>query len=150
MELPYEITETQIRTRNEIRKQKRDKCKLDADRLKQGLPAPLQRAMDLAQENGASTWLTTLPIREYSFNLHKGAFLDAVALRYNWQPTRAPSDCACGRKFSVDHALSCPKGGFPSIRHNEIWDVTANLLTEICTDVCIKPHLQSINGTNKG
>ncbi len=48
-------------------------CELDADRLKPGLSAPLQRAMDLAQENGASTWLTTLPIQEYGFNLHKGA-----------------------------------------------------------------------------
>ena len=55
---------------------------------------------------------------------------------------RAPSLCACGSKFSVEHALSCPKGGFPSIRHNEIRDLTANLLTEVCNDVCIEPTLQ--------
>ena len=80
------------------------------------------------------------------FALHKGAFHDALALRYDWQPSRCPSNCACGTKFTVDHALSCPKGGFPSIRHNEIRDLTANLLTEICHDVCIEPDLQPITG----
>ena len=28
---------------------------------------------------------------------------------------------------------SCPKGGFPSLKHNEIRDLIANLLTEICS-----------------
>ncbi len=39
-----------------------------------------------------------------------------------------------------------PKGGFPSIRHNEIRDLTANLLTEVCSDVCTEPTLQPITG----
>ena len=102
--------------------------------------------MDLAQEKGASSWLTSLPIAEFGFTLHKGGFHDALALRYNWQPLQAPSSCECGAKFSVEHALSCPKGGFPSIRHNEIRDLTANLLTEVCSDVCIEPELQPITG----
>lgn len=46
-------------------------------------------------------------------------------------------------QLPVEHALSCPKGGFPSIRQN-IRDLTANLLTEVCGDVCIEPELQSI------
>ena len=28
--------------------------------------------------------------------------------------------CACDTKFSVEHSFTCPKGGFPSIRHNEL------------------------------
>lgn len=28
------------------------------------------------------------------------------------------NELCCGTVFSVEHALSCPKGGFPSIRHN--------------------------------
>ena len=146
LELPHKITETQMRSRNEVRKLKRDQSKQDAERLKQSLSTSLQRSMDLTQEKGASTWLTTLPIREFGFNLHKGAFLDALALRYNWQPSRTPTTCACGRNFSVDHALSCPKGGFPSIRHNEIRDIVANLLSEVCNDACIESDLQPING----
>ena len=42
--------------------------------------------------------------------------------------------------------VSCPKGGFPSIRHNEIRDLTASLLSEVCNDVCTEPHLQPISG----
>ena len=36
-----------------------------------------------------------------------------------------------GTKFSIKHALSYTKGGFPSIWHNEIRNLTANLLTEV-------------------
>ena len=42
--------------------------------------------------------------------------------------------------------MSCPKGGFLSIRHNDIRDLTANLLPEVCNNVCIEPDLQPING----
>ena len=37
-------------------------------------------------------------------------------------------------------------GGYPSIRHNEIRDLTAELLTEVCHFVSIEPHLQSAEG----
>ena len=76
------------------------------------------------------------------FSLHKAAFHDAMALQYGWSPSNLPSKCDCGNNFTVEHALSCAKGGFPSIRHNEIRDLTANLLTEVCDEVCIEPNLQ--------
>jgi len=44
--------------------------------------------------------------------------------------------CACGTPFSVDHVLSCPKRGLPSLRQNEIRDLTATLLTGVCSQVC--------------
>ena len=72
----------------------------------------------------ASRSATTLS-RMICFALYKGAFHDALALRYNWQPLHALSTCGCGVKFSVENALSCLKGGFPSIRHNEIRDLIA-------------------------
>ena len=102
--------------------------------------------MDLCQEKGASNWLTVLLIEEYGFTLHKTAFRDALALRYGWLPANMPTSCACGVTFSVECALSCPKGGFPSIRHNEIRDYTAYLLSEICINVSVEPHLQPITG----
>ena len=42
--------------------------------------------------------------------------------------------------------MSCPKGAFPTMRHNEIRDLTANLLTEVCSDVCTKPELTPLEG----
>ena len=47
---------------------------------------------------------------------------------------------------SRTRSLSCPKGGFPIMRHNEVRDLTANLMTEVCHDVCIEPALQPVTG----
>ena len=36
------------------------------------------------------------------------------------------------------------KGGYPSIRHNELRDFTASLLLETCHGVAVEPSLQPI------
>ena len=113
-----------------------------ASTLQEEVTPELSKAMDLASQSGASSWLTSLPIKEHGFCLHKGAFVDAMALRYGWTPIKTPTHCACGAAFVVDHILSCPRGGFPSLRHNEIRDLTARLLTEVCNDVQIEPELR--------
>ena len=92
--------------------------------------------------------MSALPIDEHGFALHKGEFRDALALRYGWLPQHVLTNCACGNSFSVEHALSCPKGGYPTIRHNEIRDLTATLLSEVCHSVSIEPELQPITGEN--
>lgn len=95
------------------------------------LSDPQKQAMELASEKGASTWLTTLPVEEFGFTLHKNSFHDGLALRYRCKPNCTPQYCACTSLFSVEHALSCPKGGFPTIRHNKIREMTASLLSEV-------------------
>ena len=90
--------------------------------------------------------MTALPLEEYGFSLHKSAIRDAIALRYNWSLERVPTSCSCGSSFSIEHALSCAKGCYPSIRHNEIRDLTANLVTEVCSNVSVEPMLQPITG----
>ena len=37
-------------------------------------------------------------------------------------------------------------GGFPTIRHNELQDLTASLLTEVCHNVATQPRLQPLSG----
>ena len=49
-----------------------------------------------------------------------------------------------------EHVLSCPKGGYPSIRHDEIRDLTATLLSEVCHNVTTEPHLQPMTGEVMG
>ncbi len=66
------------------------------------------KAMELAQERGASSWLTTLPIAEHGFCLHKGAFVDALALRYGWPLARTPMTCVCGSNFTAEHVPLAP------------------------------------------
>ena len=125
---------------------KRHRSTAAADALVSELPSDLRHAVLLAQEKGASSWLTSLPVREHGFALHKGAFRDALALRYGWIPKDFPVECICGKNFTVEHALSCNRGGFPTLRHNEIRDTTASLLTEVCSNVAVEPALQELNG----
>ena len=42
--------------------------------------------------------------------------------------------------------MSCPRGGFPSIRHNEIRDIIADFLSEVCHNVGTEPSLQPVTG----
>ena len=140
----YVIMCDQYNNKANISKQNSERCKEEADRICAQLPPNLQKAMTLTMEKGASTWLTVLPLAEQGFTLHKSAFQDALALRYGWSPPKLPSKCECGHTFSVDHALSCAKGGFPAHRHNKIRDITASLLTEVCSDVRVEPDLQPV------
>jgi len=117
--------------------------------LHENFEESLQCAVDFASVKGASSWLTTLPLQEHKFALHKSAFLDTLALRYGWLPLRAPSLFACGSSFSVEHTLSCPKGGLPSLRHNDIRDSTASLLTEVCSQVIAEPELQPVDNPDE-
>ena len=105
-----------------------------------------KRAMRLAQERGASSWLTALPLSTHGFVLSKGEFHDALCLRYGWQPARLPSHCTDGQPFTVDHALSCARGGYVSLRHNEIRDLLGELLSETCKNVATEPMLQPLSG----
>ena len=145
-EYGYEVIAKQLEAKTQVRQENHVRNSTEAEELCDLLSDPIRRAVDLAKEKGSSTWLTALPLAEHGFALHKRAFHNALALRYGWTPSEMPSMCACGGKFTVEHALSCAtcKGGFPSIRHNEIRDLTATLLTEVCNDVSIEPGLQPV------
>ena len=79
------------------------------------LSSSLHRSVLLSGESGSSSWLTALPLSEHGFALHKGAFRDALCLRYGWRPPLLLSSYVCGKQFTIEHASGCPCGGFPSI-----------------------------------
>ena len=139
-------SEPQQQIKAAVRIEKCSKLKQSAKNIQEQLPAPFQRSMELSQEKGASMWLMALPIDNHGFALHKTAFRDALSFPYGWAIKNSPSHCSCGHAFSIAHALSCPTGGYPTIRHNEVRDITASLLTEVCHDISIEPHLQPITG----
>ena len=109
---PWESLNAQIEAKNTVRKRRLKDLKSSATNIKSSLSDSLRHAVDLAQEKGASSWLSSLPLAEFGFSLHKGAFRDALALRYGWLPSNTPIHYACGTQFSVEHSLSCPKGAF--------------------------------------
>ena len=84
----------------------------------------LKHCLEAASERGASSWLTCLPIKEHGFALQKGAFRDAICLSYGWTPPHLPTTCICGSEFTIDHSQNCNFGGFPSLHHNDIRDIT--------------------------
>ena len=54
-----------------------------------------RHVIQLASEKGGSSWLTTLPLEDLGFHLHKAAFRDGLALRYNWPLSHLPLQCVC-------------------------------------------------------
>ena len=83
----------------------------------------------------ASNWLSCFPLRSHGFALHKSAFRDGLLLCYHWTSLVCPTSCACGHEFTIDHCISCPKGGFPSLRHNKLCDLTVKMMSEVCNNV---------------
>ena len=99
------------------------------------------RLLEASLEKGASNWLSCLPFTEYGFNLNKQEFRDSLKLRYGWKLDNLPTTCPCGNDFSVSHAMSCKLGGFIHTHHNEVRDLTAGLLGEVCVDVSTETAL---------
>ena len=135
-----------IEVKASLRQSNRDYQKLQAESTYNQLSSQLKRCVDLAKERGASSWLSVLPLDDHGFSLHKGGFQDAISLRYSWQLPNTPKKCNCGSVFSTDHAMICPMGGFPTIRHNELRDITASLLSNVCHNVSTESRLQPLSG----
>ena len=147
-EYQYQHDYENIKKKNQIKNRKREKYKNTIINLKNELNKNQTRLMEINQENGASSWLTALPLKDEGYVLNKRNFWDLIKIRYGWQLSRLPENCECGSKFTIDHALSCKKGGFVTLRHNQIRNITACLLKEVCHDVRIEPPLQQLTGEN--
>ncbi len=131
---------------SKLRKGKNEELNIKHIEICSHLHPSLHQPVALAKDPGASSWLAARPVEEHGFALHKGAFRDALALRYGWEPINLPTHCACGECFDSSHALSCSKGGFTISRHNEIRDLTAKIMSEVCHDVEVEPKLQPLSG----
>ena len=130
--------------RLEISKENDERANAAATVIEQKLPASTKRAVEQAKLKGASSWLNILPIEDHGFSLNKGEFRDGIAFRYNKPLRGLPSHCPCGQKFDTNHALNCKRGGFITMRHNQIRDYEAELLKMTHNDVETEPELQSI------
>ena len=141
-----EVLSSQIEARRTILDTHHQSIINSRDALLPVLSPSLHRSIMLSSEKGSSSWVAAVPLSDHGFCLHKGAFRDALCLQYGWRPPLLPSNCVCGKLFSVEHALCCPCGGLPIVRHNELRDITAGLLTELCHSVEVEPSLQPLSG----
>ena len=111
------------------------------NRLRQQMTSDQLKLNDIAQTEVASSWLSTLPIKELNYSLNKREFFDGLFLRYGWELSNLPLNCACHANFTIQHALSCHIGGYIIRRHNQVRDLTAALLKETCNNVKVEPPL---------
>ena len=105
-----------------------------------------RKKIEICQEPGSSNSLTALPLREAGFSLNKQEFGDALAIQYSISIKGLPETCAYGSEFTCDHAMICKKGGFISLRHNDLRDITYEILLEVCKGVENEPMLQPLTG----
>ena len=134
------FVKTASKIKLEIRKERRVRVEEQLNDIRSRMDEIQLRVNEENQQTRSYNWLTTLPLAEFNYNLNKEQFWDALRLRYNWNIPRTPTECACGNKFTVQHALSCEKGGFITLRHNEV--------DEVCKDARKEPLLTKLTGEN--
>ena len=110
----------------------------------------IKRSIEVAMEKEASihSCLTVPPIQQHDFQLHQADFRNAICLRYRWPLEEDPLHYPCRSNFGINHVIICPKGSFPTFRHNEVRDITADLLSDICSNVAVETHLHDLSGEN--
>ena len=74
----WEALDAQLFAKQAIRREREATAGSAAEVIKAALSDSLRHAMALAQDNGVFNWLTSLPLDEFGFSLHKGAFRDAL------------------------------------------------------------------------
>ena len=137
---PDEVKEAKSKATHELQTKQKEM----SDTLKSRQDTKMQRDLEQLSEPGASSWLGALPLQDQGFNLTKGEFQDALALRYSKPVKNLPSKCPCGSNFDVTHALNCHKGGFVNARHDNIRNVECSLLKSVVRDVECEPSLQPV------
>ena len=100
-----------------------------------------KKLIEGAKQKGASSWLSSLPMKKLGYTLNKQEFRDSVSLRYGWQLEDVPDYCGCGDPNDFDHIFTCKKGGYVTMRHNDLRDAEARLLKQVCRDVKVEPGL---------
>ena len=83
----------------------------------------LARGQDRNRLHGSTrndAWLRAVPHRLNGMELSRKEFQDNLRLKYGLMPLNIPATCdGCGKRFSIENALSCPKGDLVLARHDE-------------------------------
>ena len=93
---PCEEIQT-IKSRIHAARAEQNKQKLDA--ICSHMNSEPLHTNNLNQGTGASTWLTTLPLKQKGYARTKQLFWDLIRIQYGWQLSRTPKFCECGIRF---------------------------------------------------
>ena len=89
-----QIKQAKTERANEILREVKDKCS-----------ATLFKLIELSSEKGASSWLTSLPLKDYGFRLNKQEFTDAIAMRYDLKINDVSRTCVCGQPNTTNQSI---------------------------------------------
>ena len=84
-----------VATKKILSKRKSKRIAQREDLLKELIEnfTPLQqKAVEISRYEGASAWLTTLPLKDENYVLNKQEFFDAIHMRCAWEMKRLPSN----------------------------------------------------------
>eukprot|EP00117_Sycon_ciliatum_P021811 scpid90222/ scgid18995/ len=100
-----------------------------------------------AGEDGVFGWLMTLPATTVPGTIfYKTDFWCAVGLRYGLSMKGLSISCVCGKDTTCHHAMTCPRGGYPTQRHNEVRDLLGCAPSDAACDVELEPVLLPLDG----
>jgi hypothetical protein len=78
-------------------------------------------AKRLGQMGKTGTWLSVIPNCFDRTELLQEEFQDNLTICYGLCPRGLPKRCdGCREPFTVEHGLSCKKGGFVGQRHDDV------------------------------
>ena len=144
---PVVVAVTDCRGRaGSVRRAKPASHRSALDGLRMSLTSAQQFLADMAGEKGVSSWLTAMPVLHHGTVLRKTDFRDALCIRYDLPLPDVATACVCGSAMSVHHAMTCPCGGYPTARHNEVRDLLAAVVGEVFPNVEVEPQLLPLEG----
>ena len=127
--------------KSQLQQKKNENAKSMIKEIDDALPSKTLRQVNQARDKGASLWLNAIPYEQHGFNLNKQEFRDSIRLRYDMRLKDLPQKCACDEVFSVEHALSCKKGGFVAQRHDNVKNMLVASIAKVCKNVQSEPRL---------
>ena len=92
--------------------------KIELDEIMENLDPDFRRIILLNQGKGAGSWLTTVPSKPLGFIFDKQEFQIPLHFVHG------------GEKKSIDHYLSCKKGGYIHMIHDDIRNLELDEIME--------------------
>ena len=90
----------------------------DLDRQKELAGGQKRNLLHRAMRN--RVWLINIPHHLIGTEFSQEEFQDNSQLRYGLVPQDISATCdICGKRISIEHALSCSKGGLVLAQHND-------------------------------
>ncbi len=117
---------------NEARKARLKGEQDTLDGLKESGGRKIAKHLEPMGETGA--WLSVFPNRFDETELSREEFQDNLTICYGLRPRGLPERCdGCNEPFTVEHVISCKKGGFVGQRHDDVCKELAHLCSMALT-----------------